>query len=62
MPTVALGARLRDREGLRRSQSTRITRRPVYAMSCARAAAIVDFPSFGSEDVKPMTLWDLSVL
>ena len=61
MPAVALGARQRDREGLRRSQSTRITRPPVYAMSWARAPAIVDFPSFGSEDVKPMTLWDLSV-
>src|SRR5947209_7188820 len=58
MPTVALGANLREREGMRRSQSTIMTRPPAVAASCATAAAIVDFPSFGRADVNPMTLLD----
>ena len=58
MPTAASGARIRDKVGLRRSQSTRRTRPCACAMSCARAAASVDFPSLGSVDVKPITLHD----
>src|SRR5262249_48349312 len=61
MPTVALGTNLRERERRRRSQSTTITRPPPRAAICATAAAMVDFPSFGREDVKPMTLLGLSI-
>ena len=53
---MARRASMRDKVGLRRSQSTRRTRPPTCAMRCARAAAIVDFPSLGSVDVKPITL------
>ena len=49
---------MRDREGMRRSQSTIMTRPPTFAVSCATAAAMVDFPSFGRADVNPMTLLD----
>ena len=55
-PQSAFGARLRDNVGLRRSQSTKMTRAPTCAMSNARLAAIVDFPSLGIDEVKPITL------
>src|SRR5262245_26756189 len=59
-PTVALGAMLRDSEGLRKSQSTSITRPrpPACAMTCATATEMVDFPSFGNDDVNPIILLD----
>src|SRR3984893_4902293 len=56
IPIFALGANLREREEMRRSQSTIMTRPPAFAVSCATAAAMVDFPSFGRADVNPMTL------
>src|ERR1700686_4709238 len=57
MPEVALGAKPRDRDGFRKSQSTRMTRPPAWAMSCASEAAIVVFPSFGRAEVMPTTVW-----
>src|SRR5262245_20573164 len=56
IPELALGAMARDRVGLRRSQSTKITRAPTCAMLCAKAAAIVDLPSLGMAEVRPTTL------
>src|SRR5215469_421242 len=52
-PCSAFGASFRDNEGLRRSQSTKMTRAPACAISTARLAEIVDFPSLGSDEVKP---------
>ena len=59
-PGAAFGASPWLSEGLRKSQSTRITRAPPSALSCAKDAAIVDFPSLGSADVIPITLLDLA--
>src|SRR5262245_41862665 len=56
IPELALGAMERDRVGLRRSQSTRMTRAPTCAMLCAKAAAMVDLPSLGMAEVRPTTL------
>ena len=58
-PAVALGARSRLNERLRKSQSTRITRAPLCAQSCASDADTVDLPSLGNDDVTPITLLDL---
>src|ERR1035441_7106613 len=54
-PELALGASARDSDGLRRSQSTTIVRLPTWDISCASATATVDLPSFGRDEVKPMT-------
>src|ERR1035437_989077 len=54
-PELALGASARDSDGLRRSQSTTIVRLPTWDISCATATATVDLPSFGRDEVKPMT-------
>src|SRR6516225_108223 len=59
-PRVASGTSWRLSEGLRKSQSTRITRAPPSAASCAKDAAIVDFPSWGWDEVMPITLLDLA--
>ena len=59
-PGVAFGTRFWLSEGLRKSQSTRITRAPPCALSRAKDAAIVDLPSLGSDDVMPITLLDLA--
>ena len=56
IPKSALGAMARDKDGLRKSQSTKRTRPPTRAMLIARAAAIVDLPSSGSAEVIPTTL------
>src|SRR5215217_6034437 len=53
MPALALGAMARDNDGLRKSQSTKMTRAPTCAMLCAKAAAIVDLPSLGTAEVSP---------
>ena len=50
---------MRVRDGLRRSQSTKMARPPACAISSAKAAANVDFPSFGKDDVKPTISLDL---
>src|SRR6516164_10119049 len=39
-----------------------MTRAPLEAHSCAKDAAIEDFPSFGRDEVRPMTLLDLATL
>src|SRR5262249_2310410 len=49
------GVNVRDRVGLRRSQSTNITREPPWAISVAIARASVDLPSLGKHDVRPTT-------
>src|SRR5450759_2869595 len=54
-PELAFGASVRDSDGLRRSQSTTIVRLPTWDISCATATATVDLPSFGRDEVKPMT-------
>ena len=59
-PVVAFGASSWLSDGLRKSQSTRITRAPPWALSCAKDAEIVDLPSLGSDDVMPITLLDLA--
>ena len=59
-PVVAFGTSCWLSDGLRKSQSTRITRAPPWALSCAKDAAIVDLPSSGSDDVMPITLLDLA--
>ena len=58
IPAVAFGARSWLNERLRKSQSTRITRAPLCAQSCANDAAIVDLPSLGNDEVTPITLLD----
>src|SRR3984893_603978 len=55
IPTPAFGVKDRERAGLRRSQSTKMTRCPTCATSPANAAATVDLPSPGRDDVNPMT-------
>ena len=59
-PPVPSGTSRRLSEGLRKSQSTKITRAPPSAVSCAKDAAIVDLPSLGCDDVMPITLLDLA--
>src|SRR5262245_12706221 len=59
-PGVAFGTSSLLSDGLRKSQSTRITRAPPWALSWAKDAAIVDLPSLGSDDVTPITLLDLA--
>src|SRR5262249_24484427 len=61
-PALAFGASARESEGLRTSQSTKTTRAPPCAMSDAIAAARLDLPSLGKDDVKPMTLVNSSWL
>ena len=56
-PIVARGASCRVKEGLRRSQSTRITRALACAARSAKAIEVVDLPSSGTDDVKPTTLF-----
>src|SRR5215813_10982582 len=53
-PALASGASKREIEEWRRSQSTKITRAPLCAMSVAIATARVDLPSLGRHDVKPI--------
>src|SRR5262249_54225182 len=60
IPVVALGVSARVIDGLRKSQSTRITRCPTCAISRASDAAVVDLPSFGIEDVNPITVLNRS--
>src|SRR5664280_1115586 len=55
IPAAAPGASAWDRDGLRRSQSIKIVRAPAWDISCASATATVDLPSFGRDEVKPMT-------
>src|SRR5262245_35873990 len=55
-PIFASGASARVSDGLRRSQSTRITLAPVWAISVVIDAAMVDLPSLGEHDVRPLTL------
>src|SRR5215467_5033729 len=55
-PTFAFGARARDNDGLRTSQSIRSVRRPDWASMVAIPAATVDLPSVGKYDVRPITL------
>src|SRR5262249_35527154 len=50
------GARARESEGLRTSQSTRTTLAPLCAMSVAIATATVDLPSLGRHEISPRTL------
>ena len=57
-PDFADGMSIFESDGLRRSQSTSTTRPPPCAMSAASEAAMVDLPSFGREEVTPMTLVD----
>ena len=53
-PSAAFGAIVFDSEGLRRSPSMTIVRRPLLAISSASETAVVVFPSFGNDDVMPM--------
>ena len=55
-PYAAFGERSRVNDGFRRSQSTNIVLAPVCAVNLATAAAMLDFPSLGTDDVNPMTL------
>src|ERR1700733_4122792 len=55
MPDVAVGANSAESDRFRKLQSSKITRAPVCAMSNARAAATVDFPSLDRVDVIPIT-------
>src|SRR6516164_4091894 len=55
-PMVARGATCRVNEGLRRSQSIRMTRALACAASSATAIEVVDLPSAGIDDVNPTTL------
>src|SRR5882762_2963318 len=61
MPAVAPGARLLDRDGFLRSQSTMMTRLPACAMSWASEAVMVDFPSLGRAEVMPTILFEVFV-
>src|ERR1700733_11900 len=61
-PTLASRASHRESSGWRKSPSTKITFEPALAISCANETAIVDLPSLGSDDVTPMTLFDLLTL
>src|SRR6266480_2621260 len=56
-PISARGASRRVKEGLRRSQSTRITRAFVCAARIANAVEVVDLPSSGTDDVNPTILF-----
>src|SRR5262245_34241685 len=60
-PALACGASVRESDGRRTSQSTRMTRAPPCAIISATPAASVDFPSLGRHDVTPMTLLGLLV-
>src|SRR5262249_23725040 len=53
-PALASGASNREIEEWRRSQSTKMTRAPLCAISVAIATATVDLPSLGWHDVKPI--------
>src|ERR1700745_717668 len=55
-PMLARGATCRLSEGLRRSQSIRMTRALACAARSATAIAVVDLPSSGIDDVNPTTL------
>ena len=45
--------------GARRSQSTRRTCLPEWAINCASEAAVVDLPSLGELEVIPMIFFGL---
>src|ERR1700735_3216272 len=62
IPLAAFGATDRVSDGFLRSQSTTMMEAPLRAMSCPTANATVDFPSFGTAEVKPITLPDLDPL
>src|SRR4030095_6558422 len=55
-PMIACGASCRLKAGLRRSQSTRMTRALACAARSATAIEVVDFPSAGIDDVNPTIL------
>src|SRR6516164_6319212 len=55
-PTIARGASRRLKEGLRRSQSIRMTRALACAARSATAVEVVVFPSSGIDDVNPTIL------
>src|SRR6266478_4423091 len=59
MPNAAAGANATESDRFRKLQSTRITRAPACAMSNAKAAATVDFPSSGCVEVIPITWFRL---
>src|ERR1700730_794129 len=61
-PAEAPGENFRERDGLRRSASTRITREPACAIIAAKLAAMVDLPSFGKLEVTPITLFASTTL
>ena len=53
---AAFGDNERESDGFLRSQSTSNVFAPVCAVSRASATAMLDLPSFGIDDVKPMIL------
>ena len=53
---MAFGESVRVCVGLRKSKSINNTRFPLRAMSAAMPKETVDLPSFGTHDVRPMTL------
>ena len=55
-PVPAPGDNVRDSFGFLRSQSTNSVLAPVSADHRATAAAVLDLPSFGTDDVNPMIL------
>src|SRR5208282_4199362 len=59
MPSAPAGANAAESDRFRKLQSTRITRAPAFAMSNAKAAATVDFPSFCCVEVIPITWFRL---
>src|ERR1700733_6600431 len=58
-PNSAAGANSAESDRFRKLQSTKITRAPVFAMSSAKAAATVDFPSPACVEVIPITWFRL---
>ena len=60
-PAVAFGDNKRDSDGFLRSQSTNNVLAPVCPASLPTAAAMLDLPSFGIDDVNPMILLPVAV-